>query len=153
MRVITKLTSPIGAMHHRVSAPAERDLLSHQQARAAVARPSKRERPEELPPDALVPLQRPTVVEVRDLHGQGVIGSKLDDVPATRPSPVGRYQVTRRPGLPRRHDLVSAVDAEATEVLEPVVAVEAASLGPELDDPRPDLFGPGVDRDGPGHLG
>ena len=55
-----------------------------------------------------------------------------------------------RDALPRGHDPVGAVDVAADEVLQRVVAVEAAAPLPELRDPRPDVGGAGVDRDGPG---
>ena len=47
------------------------------------------------------------------------------------------HEVSDRALLPFRHDLIRAVDAEPEDVFERVVAVEAAAVGPDLNDPRP----------------
>ncbi len=48
------------------------------------------------------------------------------------------------------HDPLGAVDVETEEVLQSVVAVEAAAPLAHLDEPRPDGGGRGVDCDGAG---
>ena len=53
-------------------------------------------------------------------------------------------------GLPFGDDLVGAVDVAADQVLQHVVAVEAAPPLPELGDPGPDLLGRGANGDGAG---
>src|SRR5215207_2032388 len=68
-------------------------------------------------------------------------------------SPTSGCSLTWSPtlrSLPLGHDPVGAVDVAADQVLQRVVAVEAAPPLPELHDPGPDLVGCGRHGDGPG---
>ena len=73
--------------------------------------------------------------------------------PVTQAEPAGRHEadpVADREVLPLLPNLVCVVDAEPSEVLEPVIAVEAAAVLADLDEPAPHLVGRRFDRHGAG---
>lgn len=94
----------------------------------------------------------PTTDEVGGLERQHQAGAHIGDVPAAGAVARGIDDVARSRVLPLGDHPVGAVDAQSEEVLKEVIAVEPATIGADLGQPRPDLAGWCVDRDGAGVL-
>ena len=138
---------PIGAISNRVRRrpKATRSRTSSRVPHAGVW--PECERPLELEADALVSSGRPPSSDVSEREHERLVRDDALDDPAAGLGAVGPRHITNGQMLPGGYDLVGIVDIEPEDVLQPVVTVEAASIGAELDNPRPHLLRRHIDRD------
>lgn len=132
---------------------AERHGLADEEPGAPAAPVHQHEGPDELPVGRVRATCGATASEIGELQHEDAGRSNLVDEPARRASSIRVDHVADAQLLPRVDDDVGAVDPEASQVLERVVAVEPAAVRPDLGEPGPKRLRRRIDRDGSGVAG